>query len=429
MSVFEHNISDPLLLAQKEDLMTDFETMFQEHPIPCHKAIVSPFCQRLNRLIQKNIDYYDVGDVDDATSQDLEAVIRSYYGQPLSLTNDNSLMYFLFAKALSDSELEVQCKTVLKKCVASEYVIPVDTILNNLRSDVFKDHEMIFHDFSIKIHKFFVASISPYFKAKFTKQDSNDTTSNFSKLLQVSPSSFSNFFNSFYDGKLEVNLENAFEYSHLAWYFQLAELEKFVEDFILNSKAEYQWVTSLVLKAINCEDYRFIKIISTKISEIPDLSSCDPIPVHPLFFQNLTSNIDVSWLLKCLVFSYTNYSEDNVWTPQSLEKSIETIKFDTLSIDKIYQILDPVFSISDLFDFLSSFSLSVFSKFTSQVPLKWFSWFIVESDLRKEFNLISQVSRLLTEIITPKKSTKFQLHLSLPKLYVYLHLIPRKNIY
>ncbi|KAL0217513.1 hypothetical protein RCL1_008094 [Eukaryota sp. TZLM3-RCL] len=402
MSIFQHHILHYLLQAQKEGLMTDFETLFQEHRVSCHKAIVYPFCQRLNSLIQKNIDYYDVGDVDDATSQDLEPVIRSYYGQPLSLTNDNSLMYFLFAKAMSDSELQVQCKTVLKKCVASEYVIPVDTILNNLRSDVFKDHEMIFHDFSIKIHKFFFASLSPYFKAKFTKQDSDDTTSDFSKLLPVSPSSFINFFISFYDGKLEVNLENAFEYSHLAWYFQLSELEKFVEDFILNSKAEYQWVTSLVLKAINCEDYRFIKIISTKISEIQELSNCDPIPVHPLFFQNLTSNIDVSWLLKCLVFSYVNYSEHNVWTPQSLEKSFETIKFDSLPVDEIYQIIEPLFSKSDLFDFLSSFSLSIFSKFTSQVPLNWFTWFIVENDLRKEFNLISQVSPLLNEIITPQ---------------------------
>ncbi|KAL0210618.1 hypothetical protein RCL1_005054 [Eukaryota sp. TZLM3-RCL] len=404
MTTFYHKILDCILRAQREDLMTDFETTLEEHRVPCHKAIVSPFCQRLNRLIQKNIDYYDVGEVDDATSQDLEAVIRSYYGQPLSLTNDNSLMYFLFSKALYDSNLEVQCKVVIKKSVSSVYTIPLETILNNLQSDDFKDHEIIFHDFSLKIHKFFVASISPYFKAKFTKQwqDSNDSTSDFSMLLQVSSSSFSNFFTSFYNGKLNVNLENAFEYSHLAWYFQLSELEKFVEDFILNSKAEYQWVTSLVLKAINCEDYRFIKIISTKLSEIPDLSNCDPIPVHPLFFQNLISNIDVSWLLRCLVFSYTNYSKDNVWTPQSLEKSFEMIKFDTLPVDEIYQIFEPFFSFSDLFDFLSSFSPSIFSKFSSEVPLNWLTWFIVESDLRKEFNLISQVSPLLNEIITPE---------------------------
>ncbi|KAL0218298.1 hypothetical protein RCL1_009146 [Eukaryota sp. TZLM3-RCL] len=191
-------------------------------------------------------------------------------------------------------------------------------------------------------------------------------------------------------------------WNHLAWYFKLSELEKFVNNFIENSESEYNWVASLVSKAIKSEDFRFIKIISAKISEIPELSNCDPIPVHPLFFENLTSNIDVSWLLKCLVFSYTNYSEENVWTPKSLEKSIEMIKIDSLTVDEIYQIIEPLFSISDLFDFLSSFSLSIFSKFTSQVPLNWFTWFIVESDLRKEFNLISQVSPLLNEIITPE---------------------------
>ncbi|KAL0210675.1 hypothetical protein RCL1_005111 [Eukaryota sp. TZLM3-RCL] len=315
------------------------------------------------------------------------------YGRSLPLTNITVLSVLFLAKSLSCTEIAQCSHNVVTSWEQTIYINPVATILSNLRCDVFKDHEIIFHDFSLKIHKFFFASISPYFKAKFTKQwlDSNDTTSDFSKLLQVSPSLFSNFFTSFYNGKLEVNLENAFEYSHLAWYFQLSELEKFVEDFILNSKAEYHWVTSLVLKAINCEDYLFIKIVSTKISEIQDLSSYDPIPVYPLFFQNLTSNIDVSWLLRY-----------NVWTPQILEKSIETIKFDNLPIDKVYQIIDPLFSISDLFYFLSSFSLPIFSKFTSQVPLNWFTWFIVENDLRKEFNLISQVSPLLNEIITPE---------------------------
>ncbi|KAL0224592.1 hypothetical protein RCL1_002504 [Eukaryota sp. TZLM3-RCL] len=224
----------------------------------------------------------------------------------------------------------------------------------------------------------------------------------------ISPSSFINFFTSFYTGKLEVNLENAFDLSHLAWYFQLSELEKFVNNFIENSESEYNWVTSLVSKAIISEDYRFIKIISPKISKIPNLSNCDPIPVHPLFFENLTSNIDVSWLLRCLVFSYKNYSEENVWTSKSLEKSFEQVKIETLPIDEIYQIIEPLFSISDLFDFLSSFSLSIFSKIPSQVPVKWFIWFIVECDKRKEFNLISQISEILNEIITPESIDQVQ---------------------
>ncbi|KAL0217709.1 hypothetical protein RCL1_008289 [Eukaryota sp. TZLM3-RCL] len=404
MLTFQHNIANSLLVAQKERFLTDFDISFSNQSLSCHKAMVSPYSQRIHSLIQRNVDSHDVSEVDYASFEDLESLILSIYSRSLSLTNANALGFFLLSKALGCSELESLCVTVLTKTSPTTFGPSIDTILNNLRYDEFKDHEIIFHDFSLKIHKFFFASISPYFKAKFTRQwqDSNDTTSDFSKLLQVSPSSFSNFFTSFYDGKLEVNFDNAFEYSHLAWYFQLSEFEKFAEDFILSSKAKYQWVTSLVLKAIKCEDYRFIKIISTKISEIPDLSSCDPIPVHPLFFQNLTSNIDVSWLLRCLVFSYTNYSEDNVWTPYSFEKSIEKIKFDTLTINEIYQIIEPLFSISDLFDFLSSLSLSIFSKFSSQVPLNWFTWFIVEGDLRKEFSLISQVSPLLNEIITPQ---------------------------
>ncbi|KAL0217556.1 hypothetical protein RCL1_008137 [Eukaryota sp. TZLM3-RCL] len=375
MSIFIHNTTSKLLYSQDTSLLTDFSLTLNDVLVLCHKAIISQQSSRLSSLIQKDLSEFAIDVWEEASPNELKLFVEVLYGQSCTFTPQNSVSLFLLSKTLGCDEIATLSYYVLNSTNSCKYFIPVERILENLKVDEFKDHEIIFHDFSLKIHKFFFASISPYFKAKFTKQwqDSNDTTSVFSKLLQVSPSSFSNFFTSFYDGKLEVNVENAFEYTHLAWYFQLAELEKFVENFILNSKAEYQWVTSLVLKAINCEDYRFIKIISTKISEIPDLSSCDPIPVHPLFFQNLTPNIDVSWLLRCL-------------------PSTKSIKLLSLC--------------SQCLIFLTfyhhSLYLSIFSKFTSQVPLNWFTWFIVESDLRREFNLISQVSPLLNEIITPE---------------------------
>ncbi|KAL0224674.1 hypothetical protein RCL1_002586 [Eukaryota sp. TZLM3-RCL] len=404
MVTYTHNSLEYLLRCLRETLLIDFELTFNDQTVSCHKAIVSQSSKRLQTLIQKNQDSYDLGDDDEASIEHLISIIKSFYGEVLALNAESTVPLLFLSKSLSCSDLNSACKNFVKTHDHTVFQMSMKTILENLSNDNFSDHQIIFHNQSLHIHKFLFAAISPYFKAKFSRnwQESEENTTDFTKLLQVSPSSFINFFTSFYNGNLEVNLENAFDYSHLAWYFQLSELEKFVNNFIENSDSEYNWVTSSVLKAINSEDYRFIKIISSKISEIPNLSSCDPIPVHPLFFENLTSNIDVSWLLKCLIFSYSNYSEENVWTPKSLEKSFEKIKFDTLPIDEIYQIIEPLFSISDLFDFLSSFSLSIFSKFTSQVPLNWFTWFVFECDKRKEFNLISQVSELFNEIITPE---------------------------
>ncbi|KAL0224861.1 hypothetical protein RCL1_002773 [Eukaryota sp. TZLM3-RCL] len=404
MVTYTHNSLENLLRCLRETLLTDFVLTFNDQTVSCHKAIVSQSSKRLQTLIQRNQDSYDLGDDDEASIEHLISIIKSFYGEVLDLNCDDTLPIVFLSKSLSCSDLSAKCKEVVKTFTPIKFQTKVETILENLSNDNFSDHQIIFHDQSLHIHKFLFVAISPYFKAKFSRnwQDSEENTTDFTMLLQVSPSSFINFFTSFYTGKLEVNLENAFDFSHLAWYFQLSELEKFVNNFIENSDSEYNWVTSLVSKAINSEDYRFIKIISSKISEIPNLLSCDPIAVHPLFFENLTSNIDVSWLLKCLIFSYSNYSEENVWTPKSLEKSFEKIKFDTLPIDEIYQIIEPIFSISDLFDFLSSFSLSIFSKFTSQVPLNWFTWFVFECDKRKEFNLISQVSEFFNEIITPE---------------------------
>ncbi|KAL0225392.1 hypothetical protein RCL1_003304 [Eukaryota sp. TZLM3-RCL] len=410
MPEFHHNVLDFLLNAQSMSLHTDFEINFNQERVPCHKAIVSQFSERLSSLIQNNQDSHEVDEYVEASYGDLLSLVQCFYGKTLAITSENALCLFLLAKSLSCSDLTSVCKSFVGTVKPIEYQIPVSTILEKLSNDNFKDHEIIFHDQSLHIHKFLFAAISPYFKAKFSRnwQESEENTTDFTKLLQVSPSSFINFFTSFYTGKLEVDVENAFDISHLAWYFQLSELEKFVNNFIENSESEYNWVTSLVSKAITSQDYRFIKIISPKISEIPNLSNCDPIPVHPLFFENLTSNIDVSWLLRCLVFSSTSYSEENVWTPKSLEKSFEQVKIETLPIDEIHQIIEPLFSISDLFDFLSSFSLSIFSKIPSQVPIKWFIWFIVECEKRKEFNLISQISEILNEIITPENIDQVQ---------------------
>ncbi|KAL0220329.1 hypothetical protein RCL1_000183 [Eukaryota sp. TZLM3-RCL] len=404
MPTFEHKLAKLLVSAQALSIHTDFVISLAETSVPCHKAIVSQYSTAVLSLIQNNHDSFEVDEDDDISSRDLILLVHYFYGASLQLSQDKALSLYLISRSLSCQNFSSLSKKALSNWTSQVIQNPIVNILHNLVTDGFKDHDLVFNDFSLKIHKFLFASISPYFETKFSRkwQESEENITDFTGLLKVEPSSFSSFFNSFYNGKLEVSLENAFDFSHLSWYFKLSELEKFCNNYILESKAEYSWVTSSVLKAINCEDYRFIKIISTKISEIPDLSNCDPIPVHPLFFQHLTANIDVSWLLKCLVYSYSNYSEDNIWTPESLKKSFETVKFETLSVIQLYEFIEPLLSISELFEYISEFSLSLFNKFTSTVPLNWFTWFIVESDLRKEFNLFSQVSPLLNEIITPE---------------------------
>ncbi|KAL0225113.1 hypothetical protein RCL1_003025 [Eukaryota sp. TZLM3-RCL] len=404
MPLFLHDVCSKLLQALQTALLADFSVTLNDVSIFCHRAILSQQSSRIASVILKGFSEFSIDVWEEASPKELRQFIELLYGKSSTFCNQNSVSFFLLSKTLGCDEIATLSYSVLKSSNSCKYFVPVERILENLKVDEFKDHEIIFHDFSLKIHKFFFALISPYFKAKFTKQwqDSNDDSSDFSKLLQVSPSSFSSFFSSFYSGKFEVTLENAFDFSHLAWYFQLSELEKFVNDFIENSESEYNWVTSLVTKAITSEDFRFIKIISAKISEIPDLSNCDPISVHPLFFENLTSNIESFWLLKSLVFSFSNCSHENVWNANSLRKSIDTIKFDVLSIDQISQLIEPLFSTSDLFDFLSIFSLSIFTQFASEVPFSWLNWFIVESDKRQEVDLISQVSPLLNEIITPE---------------------------
>ncbi|KAL0220713.1 hypothetical protein RCL1_000567 [Eukaryota sp. TZLM3-RCL] len=340
MTTFVLDLLSSFLFSLEHPILCDFEITFSQTSFSCHRAVVSQSSRSLAKHIANNETSFDLDDNDEVSVDDVRFFLNSFYGQVVALTPLNSLQLFLLAKELGCAELVSACKKVLQTSTPSDFQIDMVKLLQGLVNDQFKDHKIVFSSVSIEIHKFLFASISPYFKTKFSRkwQESEENITDFTGLLKVEPSSFSSFFNSFYNGKLEVNLDNAFDYSHLSWYFQLSELEKFCNNYILESKAEYSWVTSSVLKAINCEDYRFIKIISTKISEISDLSNCDPIPVHPLFFQHLTANINVSWLLKCLVYSFSNYSEENIWTPQTLQLAAKKIKISLLNVDTLNHI-------------------------------------------------------------------------------------------
>ncbi|KAL0225335.1 hypothetical protein RCL1_003247 [Eukaryota sp. TZLM3-RCL] len=418
MSYFQLDLTKYLSLAQKEAILSDVVISFKGDEFPCHKAILDKMSIRYSTIHESLNSSFVVDDDLDASSEDLFSVICAFYGQPLHITPSNAISLAFLSKSFGFDALYTHCKSYVGGASQEPFQIPTKHIMEKLFNDNLKDFQLIFHDQSLHIHKFLFAAISPYFRAKFSRnwQESEENTTDFTKLLQVSPSSFINFFTSFYTGKLEVNLENAFDFSHLAWYFQLSELEKFVNNFIENSESEYNWVTSLVSKAITSEDYRFIKIISTKISKIPDLSNCDPIPVHPLFFENLTSNISPHWLLKTLIFSFVqsrSTHSDIEWTEKTLSKAfvhVQSIAIYCIEPEFLYETVKPLLDLSELFDFTSSLSLNVIKKVKQQTPVSWVSWLLVQADSFKKFDMIKKLSVLLNLVIQPTSASKLPLY-------------------
>ncbi|KAL0220414.1 hypothetical protein RCL1_000268 [Eukaryota sp. TZLM3-RCL] len=232
MSTFTHKLLDYLLLAQQDSILTDFEVAYNEVKFPCHKAIVTLYSSHVVQCLANNLSSYEVDENDEITTDDFISAMKSMYGKTLSLRGNNVLPFLFLSKSMGCSEFEQLCREVIRSSGSCNHG-SVNTLLKKLEKDNYKDHQIIFHDAVFNFHKFLLATFSPYFRAKFSHQweDTSSHTSDFTGLLQVSIATFSSFFKSFYNGVLSLSLENAFEYNHLAWYFQLSQLEQFTESF------------------------------------------------------------------------------------------------------------------------------------------------------------------------------------------------------
>ncbi|KAL0221261.1 hypothetical protein RCL1_001115 [Eukaryota sp. TZLM3-RCL] len=189
VSCFQHNLLDLLLLAHKSAFLADFDVSFNDHSISCHKCLLTPFSERMSSLVAKNLDSYEIDALEEATCDDFDAIISSFYGKALEITSENSLGIFLLSKSLKYKELSTKAQTVIKSTAGVTHKLPLESIMETLKSDNFKYHTIIFQDKSLQIHKFLFAAISPYFKTKFSQkwQESEDNFTDFTEFLKVSP--------------------------------------------------------------------------------------------------------------------------------------------------------------------------------------------------------------------------------------------------
>ncbi|KAL0217043.1 hypothetical protein RCL1_007526 [Eukaryota sp. TZLM3-RCL] len=412
MSTFTHNILQILLSAQSTPIHTDFYVMVNEEQIPCHKAILSHSSKLLNSLIEKNQDSYDLPEGTEASLDDVVAIIRSFYGQELPVSEHNALPVFEVSKILASSELSTLAKTVITKVSPSTFSIPLPSILSNLSFDQFKDHSVVYKDTTIKIHKFLLTSAVPYFQTKFSlneiDQYTNDPISDFSQLLKVEENCFASFFKSLYDGEITVTTENIFDYNHLAFYFKLSEFEKFTKNFINTATPTVDWICPALVKADYSEDHQFVSLVREKLASISELHSAAPIAVDHEVIKILNQDVDVAWLFKSTVHSFLHYSNNQSWTPVVFESLIEQLDLSKLDVDTIFDIITPLLDVDELFSWLAKFSIQNFSKFHVSVPLSWFSWFISQCDSRKEFEILDQISNTIELILPETRISNFE---------------------
>ncbi|KAL0221302.1 hypothetical protein RCL1_001156 [Eukaryota sp. TZLM3-RCL] len=365
---------------RKNAHLTDFEIIFRDQTFFCHKALAVLCSKTIAALVSSHQNTLIIDDELDASDLLIENIINSFYGFAFEVGNENAVELMSLAPFMGMSTLHSLTKCVVKEFSTKTYSISLSSILLQLENDQFRDFSLIYKNVTISLHKFILHTFCPSFLPQFNLQpDCNEW--DLSKWLNVSESSLENFFSSFYKDQITVTLENIFEITHLASYFRFSLLESFCDSLMTSVEPSVLWIFPALQSADEAEDLRFAGIMSSVLARVEDLSQSNPIAVRPEVLSLLVNNVNVHWLTTVLVHSYCHYDstqDQRVWTPNEMQQLLNQIDTNTLAIDLLFSIIKPLLGKEELYDVLSEFSLARFSKETSQVPIDWLVWLMIE---------------------------------------------------
>ncbi|KAL0216979.1 hypothetical protein RCL1_007462 [Eukaryota sp. TZLM3-RCL] len=404
---YQHNSLQALKNCLDNQLHPDFSLSFKNSSLHCHNALLSPSSQLLASLITQQTNDYTITSDLDASDNILSSVLSTFYGHPLSLSKAN----IIDVLHLSWNLKAVDLYNFTKDCIVNKrdatFQLPINKILNNLLNDNFKDQSIVYQNKSIQIHKFLLASVSGWFKKKWSHNwqghDFIENTSEFTDKLHVNQDCFETFFKSIYAGQLVLSTENVFDYSHLAFYFEFNDLTKFINEFIKQTPSDVEWIFPAIEKANTSLDLRFVALMSDKLACISDLSNRDGISVEPEVLKTFNFNsVNNQWILKCLTKSFLECN-DQLWNCQEVSTCLNLIDLNRIKVVDLYYIIFPLLKVSELFQVCVEFSLRVFSTFSATVPIEWIKWFIEQTNQHDSTSALEDFSILLETIVVKSR--------------------------
>ncbi|KAL0221021.1 hypothetical protein RCL1_000875 [Eukaryota sp. TZLM3-RCL] len=434
MSVtFNHNSLQALKDCLDNLLHPDFSLSYNDCSLQCHSALVSPPSQLLASLVaERTYDHTMETDID-ASDNVLNSIVSTFYGQPLILSKDNILDVLYLSWNLKALDLYKFAKESVQNnlFVASNqkhttFQFPISQIISNLANDCFKDQKVVYKDKCIQFHKFLLASVSGWFKKKWSHNwqgyDFIENTSEFTDKLHVNQDCFETFFKSIYTGQLVLSTENVFDYSHLACYFEFDDLTKFINEFINTTPSNVEWIFPAIEKANASLDLRFVALMSDKLAGLDALDSKDGISVEPEVLKTFNFNsVDNQWILKSIVKSFLDCN-DKLWNSQEVATCLELIDVSRIAVVEIYNIFLPLLNVTELYDVCVAFSLRILQQYTSTVPIEWIKWFIEQTNQHESSNVLEEFAVIIESILiesilpllslTPIKSLCLQLFAS-----------------
>ncbi|KAL0224631.1 hypothetical protein RCL1_002543 [Eukaryota sp. TZLM3-RCL] len=433
-STHQHGTLQKLLVQRRKTVLTDFDIIFGDLVFRCHKAVAVLASKVIATSVLSNDTSLIIPEYVETTPEVIERVLDAFYGVDLLISGKNALEVFELARFLVVPSLISLSRSVIKNEEKQPFVCAFNSVLSDLENDQFRDFSLVYKNVRIKLHKFLLATLCPVFLSRFELQP-GDNEWNFTDLLTIQESSFEQFFTSFYKDNITINLENLFDISHLAFYFQMSSLESCCDSSMNSAEPLVSWIFPSLESADKADDLRFVDRLASVLVKVDDLAQSEPVAIKPDVLYKLCPNVNVFWLSTVLVHSYFHYESNNnqrVWTPNEVQKALTQIDTNSLTINQLYCIIKPLLKVEELYSVLSEFSLTRFTIEKSEIPSEWLVWLMVELDKNEptnELNLTTRFASLLSKVFSKAKLSLIEPLVLHPKSFnVYLSNITQQYL-
>ncbi|KAL0237890.1 hypothetical protein GEMRC1_012364 [Eukaryota sp. GEM-RC1] len=414
------NLPTPTVLCQKLDQfresysLTDVVITYDGQEFPVHRAIVSLHSSFLDSLHSRSRGgaVYEIPKIPTINDSLVESVLQSFYGKPLTINTSNITPIIIIASQLNYPALSTVCQSCLVSGLGTDFIFKLNPsdIVYKLKESRTADVIIKFKGTKIMVHSMLLCCWSKFFENRIIGPlaEDNDDDYDFTQKFGFSVELFESFLAFFYCQSMDLNVNNIFEFFHLAVYFQVECLQSFCFDFLSNCSLLIDNFINLIKKAGDTNDFYFVNEFKYILSSVSITTDSTPIRLPLSFIVNLLK-LEVFnnlYFLKCTVFSYNSESSAN----EELISILRNFSND-ISLDQIFEILTDLFDNSKCTQTLYDWSLELLkSDKTTKLPCKWFFFLVKTSDLLQDSKTMTVLSSLFPTFL---QSTPIE---SLPEL-------------
>ncbi|KAL0251767.1 hypothetical protein GEMRC1_000979 [Eukaryota sp. GEM-RC1] len=257
-----NNLPTPTALCQKLDQfresssLTDIIITYDDQEFPVHRAIVSLHSSFLDSLPSRSRGsaVHEIPKIPTVTDSLVNSVLHTFYGKPLSINTSNFSAVIILASQLNYPDLSTACQSCLVSGLANDFVFKLkpSDIVHKLKESNTADVIIKFKGTKIKVHSMLLCCWSKFFENRIIGPlaEDNDDDYDFTQKFGFPVEVFKKFFDLFYCQNIDLNVNNIFEFFHLAVYFQVECLQNFCIAFISNSSLSIDNVINLIKKLV-----------------------------------------------------------------------------------------------------------------------------------------------------------------------------------